>query len=169
MHPALSIVLTVVLAIMSAHYFVLSMRLERVPIPDEAKEFTVRYPRSYFWLFWMFFLPISSVLLSLLLSQKTLWQTLLMCGVLLVIGIPFLLKGVVWKIVVRKSGLLYVSMLGVKRNIAYEDIEGVLVTPGKIVLRTQIGKFSFSAILPYKEAFLRILARHGIPVTRYMR
>ncbi len=159
-------ILTAVLIVAAANFIIYAAKNERVKTIDIEKDFTVRYPRVYLFICIVFFLLVSVLLLNMLVWQSIGPLALVLTIVLAALGLPFLLLSVVWKIKVRPEYMIYISALGVKKQIYYKDISKALLTRSTLILFTTLRIYRLSPHLVYREYFLKRLNMNGVEVER---
>ena len=161
------ILLILVLAAAAIHLIVYTAKNERIRVIEIDEDFTVRYPRIFLYICVIFFLLTALVVVSLVLDGQFSSLNILFVIVFSALTLPFLLLSTVWKIEVRPEYLVYVSPLGIKRQIYYKDISSASLYPKALVLATTLKNYRIFPQVTYREYFLKRLAMNGVAVQRY--
>lgn len=162
----LQIVFSSLLAIVAIRFVVFTSRNEMVRALVAGEDFSVRYPRMYLSIAVVLYLVMASIVLSLII-----WSTADVLGIAVavalgLVGTAYLLRALVWRVDVQHEYLIFISSLGVKRLVHYEDISSARLGRRALEIRTPIKTFKASARVVYLEDLLFALADHGVPVYR---
>lgn len=162
----LQIVFSALLAIVAVRFVMFTSKSEMVRVLADGQDFSVRYPRLYLSIAVVLYLVMASVVLSLIVwSDPDILGIVAACA-LGAVGTIYLLRALVWRVEVRRDYLIFVSSLGVKRLVHYEDISSAQLESRSLEIRTPIKTFKMSARVIYLEDLLFALADHGVPVYR---
>ncbi len=167
MLDTIKIVLTVLLVLAAINFILYAAKNERVRVIEIEKDFIVRYPLVYRLICVVFFLLVLVLALNMLVWQQLQPVALMLTIVLGVLGCPFLLISLVWKIKVQEEYIIYVSMFGVKKQIYYKDISRAILTKSSLTLVTTLKIYHFSPNVVYREYFLKKLALNDVEIERY--
>ncbi len=168
MSDFVQIALFLVLIAVSIHFVLFAAKSERMRVIDVSKDFTVKYPRVYLWLCIVFFAIASALAVNMLI-----WQTLNLLELVLLItlcsiGLPFLLRALVFKIKVKEDCLVYVNLIGKKTKLKYDDIKSVVYKKAFICISTNKKNYKFTSNVLYREYLFKRLQQHGIFIERYL-
>ncbi len=162
----ISLILTLVLVAAAINFIVFAARNDYVKTIKIDKDFTVRYPRVFFWLCIVFFMLVLALAMNMVIWQSAPPLSIILVIALCAAGIPFLLISTVWKIKVLPEYIIYVSPVGVKKQIYYKDISGAVVTRSRVILNTTLKTYRFSSNVVYREYFLKRLHMNGVDIER---
>lgn len=162
----IQIVLSVLLAVVAVRVLVYAAKHELVPIIGPGEDFVVRMPRIFLLIGVVLLILAVGFTLSLIVWQNAdAWAITGTAGVG-VVGLWFILRGRVWKIEVKEKYMIFVSMLGVKRLVHYEDIESAHLSDKGLTLTTLLKTYKISVRAVYLENLLERLADNMVPVYR---
>lgn len=167
MSPVIKVLLIALLAVMAVNFVLYVSKNDRVRVIDIEEEFTLRYPRVYLWLCIVFFALVAVFVLDMIVWRRADPAEIILVCVLAVVGVPFFLLSVVWKIRVREEYVIYVSALGVKKQIYYKDIKLAVVTKNALILHTTLKTYRCNRNVVYREYFLKRLSMNGVEIERY--
>ncbi len=147
---------------------VYAVKHDHVKQIDWTESFILRYPKIFLWISIVFFAVIGFLLLNTIIWQSFNAFALILLVVLAVCSLPSLLLAVRWKIEVCEEYFVYTPALGGKKQIYYQDVERVFVTPKIVVLRTTLKKIKYISGVYYMEDFLFRLRENGIKIERQL-
>lgn len=160
--------LLIVLVALGIHFTIYAAKHSLVRVIDPHKDFVVRYPRVFLWLAIVFFAVIGCLILLFAIWQSFDAIRIILLCVLGACGVPVLLLALVWRIKVYDEFIITYSVLGVKKQVYYKDIQNVIVTKSAFMMETTIKHYKFSANIVYREEFLLRLKENGVKIERFL-
>lgn len=162
----IQIILSILLAVVAVRVIMYAARHDLVPVLTPGEDFVVRMPRIYLLVGVVLFILAGSFVLSMIVWSSAEPMAVVGTAAVAVIGLWFVLRGAVWRIEVHRKYLIFVSVIGVKRLVHYEDIESARLGKKGLSLTTLIRTYKANAHAVYLEDFLQRLADERVPVYR---
>lgn len=162
----IQIVLSVLLAVVAVRVLVYAARHELVPVVGSGEDFVVRMPRIFLLVGIVLVILAVGFTLSLIVWQTTDVWAIAGTAAVGIVALWFILRGGVWKIEVKPKYMIFVSMVGVKRLVHYDDIGSAHLSSKGLTLTTLLKTYKISPRALYLENMLETLADNKVPVYR---